>query len=109
MTTAQQPMTAEIFEAWRASMKAMTWSQDQLEQLATSWMEQGRTMRHDGEKVLEVLLTQAKTNCEDMQQLAEQSVKSSLKAVPGWDLLTQSDLRRQLDALNQKLDALSAR
>ncbi|HEY9724606.1 MAG TPA: DUF3294 domain-containing protein [Oscillatoriaceae cyanobacterium] len=109
MTTTTQPMTGEFFEAWRSSMKAMTWSQDQLEKLASTWMEQGRTMRHDGEKVLEVLISQAKTNCEEMQQKAEHGFKSSLQAVPGWDLLTQNDLRRQMDELNKKLDGLGAR
>ena len=108
-TAEKPPVTTEMFEAWMASWKAMNWTQDQMEKLAGSWMEQAHTMRHDGEKVLEVLVSQAKTNTEEMQQLAEHGVKSALQFVPGWDVLTQADLRRQVADLQKRVDELSHR
>lgn len=97
----------EIFDACLSSAKAMNWSQDQFETLASTWMKQAHTMRHDGEKVLEVLVSQAKSHSEEMMRLADQSFKSATQHVPGWDLLTQSDLRRQVEDLAARVDALA--
>lgn len=102
-------ITAEMMDAWLASVKSVAWSQDQMMTLSHSWLEQSRTMRNDGEKVLEVIVTQAKTNVEEMNRLATESVKSALEHVPGWDVMTQQDLRRQVAELKTRVDELSAK
>ncbi len=100
-------VTGEILEAFLSNAKALNWSQDQLETLAATWMKQAHTMRHDGEKVFEVLVSQAKTHSEEMTRLAEQTMASATQNVPGWDLLTFGDLRRQVADLSARVDALS--
>ena len=99
--------TGELLDACLASAKALNWSHDQLEALASTWMEQAHTMRHDGEKVFEALISQAKTQAEEMATLAEEGMASATQLVPGWDLLTGGDLRRQIAELSARLDALS--
>ena len=96
--------TVNVLEAWMSGYKALNWNQDQIEKLSTTWIDQAHTMRHDGEKVIEVMVNQAKHNAEEMQQVA----KTMLEAVPGWDVLTQADLRRQVADLNARLDAVKA-
>lgn len=102
-------ITSEMMDAWLASVKSVAWSQDQMLTLSHSWMEQSRTMRNDGEKVLEVIVSQTKQNVEEMNRLANESVKSALEHVPGWDLLTQQDLRRQVADLKTRVDELATK
>jgi BMFP domain-containing protein YqiC len=98
--TIPNPATV-VLDAWMSGYKALNWNQDQLEKLGTTWMSQAHTMRHDGEKVLEVMVGQAKSSADELQANA----KSMLGSVPGWDVLTQADLRRQVAELSAKLDA----
>lgn len=100
-------VTGEILDAFMSSAKALNWSQDQLSTLAETWMKQAHTMRHDGEKVLEVLVSQAKVHADEMARLAEQGLASATQAVPGWDWLTLADLRRQVEALSSRVDSLT--
>lgn len=102
-------IASELMDAWLASVKSVVWSQDQVLNLTGSWVEQSRTMRNDGEKVLEVIVTQAKSNVEEMNRLATESAKSALDYVPGWDILTQADLRRQVADLKTRVDELAAK
>ena len=97
--------TALMFDTWMSGAKALNWNQDQVEKLTTTWLGQVHTMRHDGEKVLEVMVGQAKNHTEQLQTAAKQMLES----VPGWDVLTQQDLRKQVDELNKRVDALSAK
>jgi hypothetical protein len=101
--------TANYFDAWMSGYKALAWNQDQLETLGANWLSQARTMRHDGEKVLEVLVTQTRERTEEMQKSAQALTKSALEHVPAWDLFTQADLRKQVGELSARLDALSAK
>lgn len=99
----------EFWDACTTATKAMTWGQDQLDTLTETWVKQARTMRHDGQKVAEVICGHAKTTAEEMRQLTEQGVKSTLSQVPGWDALTMQDIRRQISDLHTKVDNLAAR
>lgn len=102
-------LAGEMMDAWMASYKSVNWGQDQVQTLAGSWMEQTRTMRHDAEKVFEVLMAQAKTNVEEMTRLSEAGLQNALHYVPNWDAMTQGDLRRQVEELNKRVGELSAR
>lgn len=112
MTTAtvenRHSVTAELMDAWLASYKTATWTQDQLEQLAGSWMNQARSMRNDGQKVFEVLVTQAKQNADEMTRTAEGAMQNAMARVPGWDAVTMNDLRRQVADLNARVEANGA-
>ena len=102
MSNATHPATL-VMDSWLASAKALNWNQDQLEKLTSTWLGQVHTMRHDGEKVLEVMVGQARTQTDELQQAA----KSMLGSVPGWDVLTQADLRKQVNELSARVDALA--
>ena len=109
MTTAttepRHTMTAELMDAWLASYKTAAWTQDQLETLAGSWMNQARSMRNDGQKVFEVLVTQAKQNADEMTRTAEGAMHQAMAQVPGWDAVTMNGLRRQVADLNARAEA----
>lgn len=102
-------IASEMMDAWFASYKTAIWSQEQLEHLTQGWMSQARTMRNDGEKVMEALFTQAKTNADEMTRATETVMHQAMARVPGWDNLTAADLRRQVADLNARVDALAAR
>jgi polyhydroxyalkanoate synthesis regulator phasin len=108
-TTERHAPASELWNIWLTSAKTMTWTQDQMEVLTTSWMEQAKTMRHDGQKVLEVLVTQAKSNADEAHRMTESALKSAMTAVPGWDLLTMGDMRRQIEDLNARVEILEAK
>ncbi|MDB5099282.1 MAG: hypothetical protein JWM80_3703 [Cyanobacteria bacterium RYN_339] len=103
MTTAN-PMSA-VMDSWMAGYKTMTWNQDQMETLGASWLEQARSMRNDGQKVLEVMVAQAKNSTDELARTNQALVKNALESVPAWDVLTQADLRRQVADLGARLDA----
>jgi polyhydroxyalkanoate synthesis regulator phasin len=105
-TTERHTAASELWNIWLSSAKTFNWSQDQVEVLTASWTEQAKTMRHDGQKVLEVLVTQAKTNSEEAQRMTESMMKGALQAVPGWDMLTMGDLRRQVEDLTARVEVL---
>lgn len=108
-TTENRPsMMSDMMDAWMSAYKSAVWSQEQLEQLSSGWMSQARTMRHDGQKVMEVLFSQAKHNADEMARIAEASMHRSMAAVPGWDMATSADLRRQVAELSQRVEELSA-
>lgn len=113
MTTAtaenRQTLTADLMDAWLASYRTGAWTQDQLEQLATSWMTQARTMRNDGQKVFEVLVTQAKQNADEMTRATEGAMNRAMARVPGWDAATMADLRRQVADLGVRVDAAATK
>ncbi|MEB3198560.1 MAG: DUF3294 domain-containing protein [Candidatus Sericytochromatia bacterium] len=111
MTTATETrpsLAAEMLDAWLASYKSAVWSQEQLEQLTAGWISQTRTMRQDGQKVMEILVSQAKGQADEMTRLSEASLQRVMAQVPAWDALTAADLRRQVAELNQRVEALSA-
>lgn len=107
MTTAEKnaPLASEMLDVWMSTTKTLNWSQDQMQTLTHSWMEQTKTMRHDGEKVLEVMVSQAKSNVEEMSR----NMQSALNAVPAWDALTMGDMRRQMNELAKRMDELSSK
>lgn len=112
MTTATETrpnLAADMMDAWMASYKSATWTQDQLETLTGSWVNQARTMRNDGQKVLEIIVSQAKHNADDAQRVTESVMQRAMAGVPGWDMLTRNDLRRQVEDLNARVDALGAK
>lgn len=111
MTTATETrpsLTADMMDAWMASYKTAAWTQDQLEQLTGSWLTQARTMRNDGQKVLEVIVSQAKANADEATRATEGMMQRAMAGVPGWDALTRADLRRQVEDLNARVDQLAA-
>lgn len=108
-TRTSSSMTAELMDAWLASYKTAAWTQDQLEQLAGSWMNQARSMRNDGQKVFEVLVTQAKQNADEMTRTAEGAMSQAMARVPGWDAVTMNDLRRQVADLSARVEANTTR
>lgn len=109
MTTATPNPMSAVLDTWMAGYKTMTWNQDQLETLGASWLEQARSMRNDGQKVLEVMVAQAKSSSEELARTNQALVKSALESVPAWDVLTQADLRRQVADLGARLDAQQAK
>lgn len=108
-TETRTNLAADMLDTWMASYKTATWTQDQLETLAGSWMNQARTMRNDGQKVLEIIVSQTKSNADDAQRATEGAMQRAMAGVPGWDLLTRADLRRQVEDLNARVDALSTK
>ncbi|MEB3223454.1 MAG: DUF3294 domain-containing protein [Candidatus Sericytochromatia bacterium] len=109
-TEAPRPSFAtDMMDVWLQSYKTAFWGQEQLETLTASWMGQARTMRHDGQKVLEVMVSQAQQHADETSRTAEATVRQMMAAVPAWDALTSADLRRQVAELSAKVDTLSAR
>ncbi|HEY9765084.1 MAG TPA: hypothetical protein V6C82_01910 [Chroococcales cyanobacterium] len=101
-----QGIPSEILDAWVSSFKSLDWTFEQMEGLSTNWMKQARAMRQDGQKVLETLTGQAENQDEELQA---HGYKAILKGVPGWDVPTLVDLRRQIDELSVRVDLLSNR
>jgi polyhydroxyalkanoate synthesis regulator phasin len=112
MTTATEAtrhsLASDMMDVWLQSYKTAFWGQEQLEALATGWMSQARTMRHDGQKVLEVMVSQAQQNADEATRVTESMVHKMMAAVPAWDAFTSADLRRQVADLSARVETLSA-
>lgn len=102
-------MTAEFMDACLTGAKTMSDTQDSLEALASTWVSQAQTMRHDGEKLVVSMLSQVKEQATEMARRTEEHVASATQLVPAWDMGTMGDLKRQVAELSARLDALAAK
>jgi len=91
-TTAERPnptatiptMPNELWEMVRSGLETSVWAQDQLDTLTRAWLDQARVTRHDGLRVVENLMEQAKTNQEELIQMLETNLKQSMSWMPNW-------------------------
>lgn len=102
-------LPTEMYEIWRSSMETMNWSQDQADTMFRAYLDQARTLRHDGTKVMDRLAIQAKDNAEELVNLANTNMKAAMDMVPGWDAMTGEGLKKQFDDFAKKLEALYQR
>lgn len=112
-TTTERPAThdlpTEIYEMWRSSMETLNWSQDQADTMIRATLDQARTLRHDGIKVLDQLALQAKDNTQEMMTMVENNWKSAMEQVPGWDAMTGEGMRKQFDEFAKRFESLYQR
>lgn len=86
-------LPAEYFSLMMTPVRAWNWQADQMEALGTAWVQQARTMRHDGLKVLEAMVAQSQGQMEEAVKRSQEMAKS----VPGWDAFTMEGLRRRVE------------
>lgn len=91
-------LPAEYFSLMMTPVRAWNWQADQMESLGTAWMQQARTMRHDGLKVLEAMVAQSQGQMEE----AMKNSATMAKSVPGWDAFTMEGLRRRVEEASAK-------
>lgn len=83
--TAAAPATSiptELWEMVRSGLETSVWAQDQLDTLTRAWLDQARVTRHDGLRVAQQLMGQAKSNQEEMIRLFETNLRHSMSWVP---------------------------
>lgn len=85
-TPAAAPSTLpnELWEMLRSTLETGVWAQDQLDTLTRAWLDQARVARHDGLRVVENLMEQAKSNQEEMLHLFETNLRQGMSWVPDW-------------------------
>lgn len=74
----------ELWEMVRSGLETSVWAQDQMDTLTRAWLDQARVTRHDGLRVIENLMEQAKTNQEELVQLFENNFRQSMNWMPNW-------------------------
>ena len=97
-TTEMNGLPNEYFSLMMTPVRAWNWQADQVEALGTAWMQQARTMRHDGLKVLEAMVAQSQSQMDE----AMKSGQAMAKSVPGWDAFTMEGLRRRVEEASAK-------
>lgn len=76
-------LTNDLWEMTRTGLDTMMWGQDQMDALVRSGLDQAKTFRQEGHKVLSTALEQAKASQEDFNRKAEENVRSAMQMVPG--------------------------
>lgn len=74
----------ELWEMVRSGLETSVWAQDQMDTLTRAWLDQARVTRHDGLRVVENLMEQAKTNQEELVQLFETNFRQGMNWMPNW-------------------------
>lgn len=86
--TAERPAATtvpnELWEMVRSGLETSVWAQDQMDTLTRAWLDQGRVTRHDGLRVVENLMEQAKANQEELIQLVETNLRQNMSWMPNW-------------------------
>lgn len=72
----------ELWEMVRSGLETSVWAQDQMDTLTRAWLDQARVTRHDGLRVVENLMEQAKTNQEELIQMFETNLRQSMSWLP---------------------------
>lgn len=74
----------ELWEMVRSGLETTVWAQDQLDTLTRAWLDQARVSRHDGLRVIENLMEQAKSNQEELSQMVETNMRQGMSWMPNW-------------------------
>lgn len=82
--TAATTLPNELWEMVRSGLETSVWAQDQMDTLTRAWLDQARVTRHDGLRVVENLMEQAKTNQEELVQLFENNFRQGMNWMPNW-------------------------
>jgi len=98
--------TEKMWEVFFVSLGSMSWTQDQIQNLASKYLDQSKVNREEGIKLVEELAGQAKKNQQQMQEMIQEAV---IGAFGNLDIPTFSyidDLSKKVDELSKKVNNL---
>ena len=96
----------KMWDMWLVGLGSMSWSQEQLENMAKKYLEQRKTAREESTKVIEELMQQVKKNQQQMNSMVQEAVKAAMENIDIPSFNTLDELKKKVDDLSQKVDEL---
>jgi polyhydroxyalkanoate synthesis regulator phasin len=99
-------MVEKFWDMWQLSLGSLSWSQEQLENMAKRYLEQSKLAREESNKVMEELMKQVKSNQAQMQKMVQQAVNTSFENVdvPVYNYF--DELNKKVEELSKKINSL---
>jgi polyhydroxyalkanoate synthesis regulator phasin len=111
MTNANFPnpaqMTEMVLDQWVNSMNLVARTQEQAENATRTWLDQGRTVREQGQAVVAKVAEQAKDNQRLFQEMVTSTVRLSMETYRIATQQSMSELTKRVDELNQQVERLT--
>jgi len=98
--------TDKLWDMWLVTLGSVSWSQEQIENMGSKYLEQRKLAREEANKVIEELTNQAKKNQQQMQKMIQEAVVNAFNniEIPTFNYIDQ--LSKKVDELSKKVDNL---
>lgn len=101
-----ESINEKMWEMWLFSMGSMSWSQEQMENMLSKYIEQRKLARDESSRLIDEVMNQVKRNQMQMQKMVQEAVNTALENVdiPGNKYF--DDLNARINELSKKLENL---
>ncbi len=89
----------KMWDMWLVTLGSLSWSQEQIENMARKYLDQRKMAREESNKLIEEMMNQAQKNQQQMQKMIQEAVTSAFENI---DIPTFS----YIDELNKKVEEL---
>ena len=89
----------KMWDMWLVTLGSLSWSQEQIENMARKYLDQRKLAREETNKLLEELMNQAQKNQQQIQKMIQEAVMSAFENI---DIPTFN----YIDELNKKVEEL---
>ena len=98
--------TEKIWDMWLVTLGSMSWTQEQIENMGSKYLEQRKVAREEANKVIEELTNQAKKNQQQMQKMIQEAVANAFDNLEIPTFTYIDELSKKVDELSKKVDNL---
>jgi len=98
--------TEKLWDMWLVTLGSMSWTQEQIENMGSKYLEQRKVAREEANKVMEELTNQAKKNQQQMQKMIQEAVANAFDNLEIPTFTYIDELSKKVDELSKKVDNL---
>lgn len=94
----------KMWDMWLVSMNSLSWTQEQMENMARKQMDQNKTAREEMIKLVEDLSKQMRRNQGQFQKVVEEAITNTYAHINYGSQSMFADLTKQVEGLVKKAD-----
>ncbi|MGE5423131.1 MAG: phasin family protein [Ignavibacteriales bacterium] len=96
----------KMWDMWLVTLGSLSWSQEQIENMARKYLDQRKIARDENNKLVEELMSQAKKNQQQMQKMIQEAVTNAFENmdIPTFNYI--DDLTKKVEELTKKVNNL---
>ncbi|MGE5391305.1 MAG: phasin family protein [Deltaproteobacteria bacterium] len=96
----------KMWDMWLVTLGSLSWSQEQIENMARKYLDQRKIARDENNKLVEELMAQAKKNQQQMQKMIQEAVTNAFENmdIPTFNYI--DDLTKKVEELTKKVNNL---
>ena len=94
----------KMWDMWLVSMNSLSWTQEQMENMARKQLDQNKTAREEMIKLVEELSKQMRRNQGQFQKMVEEAITNTYTHINHGSQSMFADLTKQVEGLVKKAD-----